>query len=126
MATESTRTAALLKKIRARHPQAFVKKVAQLVGAGLPDAVLVLNGVVLWIEFKGPKTPVTPIQQATMDSLVRNGAYVLLVRFTGNGLEHTISFPGNEGNRASGHGWARDFNNVPDSLLSYIEATCRR
>lgn len=122
--TESQRTSKLLTDIRKRYPGAFVKKLSQLIGAGLPDAVIVLNGVVLWIEFKGPKTPITPIQMATLNTLARNGAKVLVGRFTGHSTDHTLQVVDAPGRLIPSHWDAGQ--NIPMNIFSYIEATCRR
>lgn len=111
--TEATWTAALLKKVRLRFPTAFVQKLNLRIGAGIPDAVIVLNGHTVWVEFKGPKTTITPLQKITMKKIHGAGARVIVVRFTGRGLEHTI------------HSCIDTKVFTDNLLISYLEATCQ-
>jgi hypothetical protein len=108
---ESTATAIVLKKLRERYPGIFVQKITLAIGAGFPDAILVMNGTTVFIEFKGKATPITRLQQAVMDRLDRNGAKVIIVRFTGGPRqEHMVSTL--RGKHAC-------------DLYGYLEQTCR-
>ncbi len=91
--TESTWTAALLKKLRLALPSADVHKVNERIQGGRPDVQVIVKGNTIYLEFKGPKTPVTPLQRRTIDKMRRAGALVYVVRFTGQGTGHVIEDP---------------------------------
>jgi hypothetical protein len=114
--TEHDMTAALLRKLRAHYPEAWVHKVNERISGGVPDVEFIFNGKPLKIECKGPTTPVTELQIATMNKLLRAGQTVLLLRFTGHGTEHALSLfaPPDQ------------FIPVGMDLFSHIEVTCRR
>jgi hypothetical protein len=88
--TESQLTANLLKKLRFALPGADIHKVNERIAGGRPDCHIIQYGWHTDIEFKGPKTPITPLQRRTIDKMRRAGAVVLVVRFTGGGLNHVI------------------------------------
>jgi hypothetical protein len=85
--TESKATAALLRQIRERYAgkPIFVRKIAQLVGAGLPDVHLIVRGVPMAIECKGPATPITELQAKTLRDIDAAGGRAYVLRFTGEG-----------------------------------------
>ena len=108
--TEAQITSKFLKQIRQAFPAAFVYKINERIRAGIPDALIVLRGHVVFVEFKGPKTPVTELQRLTHDRLTAAGATVLLVRFTGAGTAHELTVVSEHNAFAY------------ESLLAYLEA----
>lgn len=85
--TESSLTRRELQRIKARWPDAFLWKVNDRITAGIPDALLVLAGRHVWIEFKAltdnerVETAVRDVQKVQIRRLVRAGAEVLIVAF---------------------------------------------
>lgn len=81
---EATRTRTVLQTIRKAHPTAFIWKINDAITGGIPDAVIVLHGHTVWVEFKigKPRTPVekllTDLQQLKIRSLVVAGATVVV------------------------------------------------
>lgn len=93
MSNEATKTQACLARIKARYPRAFVWKFNLRIGAGLPDAIVILDGAVIWLEFKDLKrgtdkelaSAVRPLQRLTIRMMQRAGAEVWIVAFTPRG-----------------------------------------
>ena len=83
--TEATWTAALLRKLRKQYPSGDFHKVNERIQGGRPDGLLTLDGATIHVEFKGPDTPVTPLQRRTIKKLRDAGATVLVVRFNRDG-----------------------------------------
>lgn len=47
---------------------------------GLPDCLIIKDGIHIFVEFKGPKTPISAVQSRVKDLLKKNGAFVLTVQ----------------------------------------------
>jgi hypothetical protein len=98
VATESELTGKVLRAIKQRFPGSFAIKINDRTTAGIPDAILVVQGFVFFVEFKKMErgesagdlwAKVSAIQRAMMAQLVRAGARVLLVGLR-NVKEHVV------------------------------------
>lgn len=58
----------------------FVIKVIRANKSGIPDITAVKNGNTIYIEAKGPKTPLSKVQDYTLSELRRHGANAFVAR----------------------------------------------
>ena len=74
---ESTIVANFVDKVKKAYPNAFLFKVHGGVyqRSGIPDIMLVLEGIPIFIEFKIPGSDTTALQVAVMEKLDNAGAY---------------------------------------------------
>jgi hypothetical protein len=99
--TEAEYTRRVLKALRLRFPEAWIRKLNDQSTGGIPDAVLIHRGFTWWVEFKRIASPhasvgvqLSALQHATMRVLRRAKAFTLLVGFCPDGtqiLEDPIS-----------------------------------
>ena len=86
MMRETELASKVIKELRT-YPKTFVINIAgsQYQQAGLPDCLIISNGVFCFVEFKNPETAVEPLQLRMMDLMRNAGATCCLVRFYGKG-----------------------------------------
>ena len=68
---ESQFSRKVLNALRARRANAVVFKINDRFTSGIPDAVVVLEGIATWLEFKCEDRKVTAIQNETLKRLKR-------------------------------------------------------
>ena len=69
--TESQFSAKLLRALRQRMPNAVVWKLNDRFTSGIPDAVVVYEGMATWLEMKMKHGPLSAIQYETLKRLKR-------------------------------------------------------
>lgn len=76
--SESAIVKAFMKKAKKAFPDAFFFKIhgGAYQKAGIPDVMVILSGIPIFIEFKKPGSDTTPLQVKTMIALENSGAYV--------------------------------------------------
>lgn len=71
----------IMTELRHKH-KCFVINIAggryQMVG--LPDCLIIKDGIHIFVEFKGPRTPISAVQSKVKELLKTNGAFVLTVQ----------------------------------------------
>jgi hypothetical protein len=78
--SEATLVRRIKKAVKAAYPRAFVAKLADRHTRGLPDLLILLPGVTLFVETKAPGGKLSPIQRAVHEEIERAGGYVLVAR----------------------------------------------
>lgn len=69
-----------LRKLRKDYPFAFIVKLSDKWVSGLPDVMMISDGMVFFYEIKASDGEVTEIQQYTHEAIRRAGASVEIVR----------------------------------------------
>jgi len=75
---ESTIVKNIMKTVRCEYPHAFVVKLADRHTRGMPDLLILLPGIVLFVEVKAPGGVLRPIQRATHTEINTAGGTVLV------------------------------------------------
>lgn len=75
---EASLVRAIQKAVRQEHPRAFVVKLADRHTRGLPDLLIVLPGITLFVEVKVPGGTIRPIQRLVHDEIERAGGCVIV------------------------------------------------
>lgn len=81
---ETQRATDILKQLRDHH-DCFAFNIAgsyyQM--RGVPDSLIIHNGIHIFVEFKGAKTVIEPLQHRIIEQMRSKGANVFIVRFAG-------------------------------------------
>lgn len=79
---ETAQASKIVKELRT-YPRTYVINIAggMYQQAGLPDCLIISNGVHIFVEFKGPNTVVEPLQLRIKQLLTFAGANAYIVRF---------------------------------------------
>lgn len=79
---ETAQASKVIKELR-KYPKTFVINIAggMFQQAGLPDSLIIHDGIHIFVEFKGPDTAIEPLQLRIKQLLTLAGANVFIVRF---------------------------------------------
>lgn len=84
--SEATKTRDFLKSVKVKWSTSFAFKVNDRSTSGIPDAILVINGRTIWVEFKkchplDVAKAVRPLQKEMLRRLHLSGAVALVLVF---------------------------------------------
>jgi hypothetical protein len=116
--TESQFSAKLLRALRQRMPSAVVWKLSDRFVTGMPDAVVIYDGIASWFEFKVGVNQVTKIQIETLARLKRG---YLLRYISKDSWEITKAVKGNPGSP-----FYFGYGQTMDELIWCLENICKQ
>lgn len=78
--TESSLKIKVRKEIRKQYPDAWIWKIHDSCSSGIPDFLIIIKGVHIFIELKIKKGVVKPIQEYTISAIKRAGGNAFICR----------------------------------------------
>jgi Holliday junction resolvase len=85
---ESLIVGKIIKAIKHRYPDAYVRKLSDRFTRGLPDIICVIRGVFICIEVKTAVGKAAKIQEQEMDEIRRGGGWPILARSAEDALNY--------------------------------------
>jgi len=85
--TETSLKNSVRTAIRKAYPRAFIWKIHDGFTAGIPDFLIIIRGVHIFIELKTPRGVVSPIQEYTITKIKSSGGRAHVCRSVNEVLE---------------------------------------